>query len=128
MSVPRTRQSETQPRPSRARLGGSVLALILLPNGRQLRARIHQLSITGGVLHLTQPLDEGVVIEIAFHVGCATLRTRAQMMFPMWATQGCLQPFCFKDMAEEDRAALEKSLQSLVQSPPAAAAATSGSV
>lgn len=124
--MPRTHQSGAKPRPSRAKLGGSVLALVLLPNRRQLRVRMHQLSITGGVLHVTQPLDEGVLVEIAFHVGSATVRTQAQMMFPMWATQGCLQPFRFKDMAEEDRARLEKSLQSLVE-PPAAAASAANS-
>ncbi len=74
--MPRSQPSGLPPRPSRARLGGSVLALVLLPNGRQLRARMHQLSITGGVLHVTQPLDEGVVVEIAFHADSRSMVDR----------------------------------------------------
>lgn len=119
----RTRQSESERRATRAKLAGSVLALILLPNGRQLRGKMHQLSITGGVLQVAQPLDEAIVVELAFHVGSHTVRTRAEMLFPMWATQGWLQPFRFTSLADEDRGRLEKSLQSLVQATPAAAAA-----
>jgi hypothetical protein len=124
--VRRTRQNVLEPRAARTRLSGSVLALILLPNGRQLNARIHQLSITGGVLQIANPLDESIAVELAFHVGKNTVRTKVEMLFPMWATQGCLQPFRFVALSDEDRAKLDKSLQSLVQPPLAAAATNSG--
>ena len=39
-------------RPFRVKLRGSVLVLIRLPNKRQLRAALHQLSTTGGVINL----------------------------------------------------------------------------
>ena len=127
--MPRLRQPEPERRAARAKLAGSVLALVLLPNGRQLRAKMHQLSITGGVLQVGQPLDEAIVVELAFHVGSNTVRTKAEMLFPMWATQGWLQPFRFTGLADEDRGRLEKSLQSLVEpSPAAASAANSGSL
>ena len=122
--MPRPRQAGTEQRAARTKLGGSVLALVLLPNGRQLRAKMHQLSVTGSVLQVSQPLDEAIVVELAFHVGASTVRTKAEMLFPMWATQGWLQPFRFTGLAEEDRSRLEKSLQSLVKQAPAAAAAT----
>jgi len=93
------------------KLAGTVLALIRLQNGRQIRARLHQLSITGGLLHLENPLDEGIKVEMIFHVGSCTVRNKAVMMFPMWATQGCLQPFEFAALAEEDRRQLETDLQ-----------------
>jgi hypothetical protein len=93
------------------KLAGTVLALIRLQNGRQIRARLHQLSITGGLLHLENPLDEGIKVEMIFRVGSCTVRSKAVMMFPMWATQGCLQPFEFAVLAEEERRQLEIDLQ-----------------
>jgi len=127
--MPRSRPLGSEPRAARSKLGGSVLALILLQNGRQVRAKLHQLSVTGGLLHVAQPLDEAIVVEMAFHVKSNTVRTKAEMLFPMWATQGWLQPFRFVDLADEDRSKLEKALQSLVEKPAAATAATnSGSV
>src|SRR6266849_798510 len=98
-------------RAPRVRLAGTVLSLVRLENGRQTRGKLHQLSITGGLLHLEQPLDEGIKVEVIFHVGSSTVRSKAVMIFPMWATQGCLQPFEFADLAEEDRRKLETVLQ-----------------
>ena len=40
------------PRGSRVRLGGSILALVLLENGRQIRGRMNQLSVNGGLVSL----------------------------------------------------------------------------
>ena len=104
-------QSFSGKRAQRVKLAGTVLALIRLENGRQIRARLHQLSITGGLLHMENPLDEGIKVEVLFHVGSCTVRSKAVMIFPMWATQGCLQPFEFSDLGEEDRRKLETDLQ-----------------
>ena len=104
-------QSVCGKRASRIKLAGTVLALIRLENGRQIRSRLHQLSITGGLLHLEHPLDEGITVEIIFHVGSCTIRSNAVMIFPMGATQGCLQPFEFADLGEEHRRKLETDLQ-----------------
>jgi len=37
------------------------------------------------------------------------------MLFPMWATQGCLQPFRFLELSEASRAGLNLELDSLVR-------------
>ncbi len=122
-------------RAPRVKLAGTILALVRLENGRQIRARLHQLSFTGGLLHLDAPLDEGIKAEVMFHVGGSTIRNKAAMLFPMWATQGCLQPFEFTDLGENDRmklkADLEKFLPSINQDAPAleqASEAAAGSV
>jgi len=101
-------------RAPRVRLAGTVLALVKLENGRQLRAKLHQLSVSGGLANVDKPLDEGIKVEVIFHVGTSTVRSKARMMFPMWATQGCLQPFEFENLAEEERQQLQASLQSLL--------------
>jgi len=77
---------------------------------------LHQLSFTGGLLHLDKPMDEGVKVEVMFHIGDSTIRNRAVMLFPMWATQGCLQPFEFADLEEADRSKLESDLQKFLSS------------
>jgi len=111
------KKSELRPknRPIRVKLGGSVLALVRLQNRREVRASLHQISVTGGVLHLESPLDEKVSVDLIFHIGSATLRSKAEMLFPMWATKGWLQPFRFKDLGEANLQTLEAALQALVK-------------
>jgi hypothetical protein len=86
-----------------------------LPNRREVRGKVHQLSITGGLLNVDTPLDEKLKVELIFQLGEATIREKAEMLFPMWATQGWLQPFRFIDLAEENRKVLESSLLAFVQ-------------
>lgn len=105
-----------QDRPFRVKLRGSVLTLIRLPNQRQIRGKLHQLSISGGLVHLEKPLDEKLKVEFIFHLGNTTVRERAEIMFPMWATQGWLQPFRFVELPEATRSALETTLLSFIQS------------
>jgi hypothetical protein len=103
-------------RGSRVKLGGSVLALVLLENGRQIRCRMSQLSVNGGLLSLENPLDEAIRVTVLFHLGITSVRCRAQMLFPMWATQGCLQPFRFIELPEHSRVALNRELEALMRS------------
>ena len=103
-------------RPFRVKLRGSVLLLIRLPNRRELRAKLHQLSTNGGLMHLDKPLDEKLQVELVFHLGQTTIREKAQMMFPMWATHGWLQPFHFVQMPEVNKQDLHTTLLSFVQS------------
>ena len=114
-------QLQRQKRGARVRLGGSILALLQLQNRRQVRTRLNQLSANGGLLQLEKPLDEGIVVEVLFHVGSTTVRTQAEMLFPMWATKGCLQPFRFKDLDDATRGALEQDLIALLKASPASA-------
>jgi hypothetical protein len=101
-------------RPFRVKLRGSVLALLRLPNRRDVRSAIHQLSITGGVVHLEKPLDENLTVEMVFHLNGATIRGKVQLLFPMWATQGWMQPFRFLELSDESRENLNTGLKSLV--------------
>src|ERR1700683_5827767 len=99
--------TNARPRAPRVKLAGTVLSLVCLENGRQTRGRLHQLSITGGLLHLETPLDEGIKVEVLFHIRENTVRTKVRMLFPMWATKGYLQPFEFVDLGSEDLSSAE---------------------
>ena len=103
-------------RGTRVKLGGSILALVLLENGRQIRARMNQVSVNGGLLSLENPLDESIRVTVLFHLGFTSIRCRAHMLFPMWATQGCLQPFRFLELPDASRTRLNMELESRVRS------------
>ena len=109
-------------RAPRVKLAGTVLVLARLENGRQTRGKLHQLSITGGLLHLEKPLDEGIKVEVIFHVGNCTVRAKARMLFPMWATQGWMQPFRFVNLPEASKDMLDTSLKSFLGQAKGAAA------
>jgi hypothetical protein len=113
--MPSTGAMSKEHRSLRVKLGGSILVLVLLENGRQIRGRMNQLSVNGGLLSLEHPLDEAIRVTVLFHLGGTTIRCKARMMFPMWATQGCLQPFRFVDLPEQDRESLSRELDSLVR-------------
>lgn len=101
-------------RPFRVKLRGSVLVLLRLPNRRDVRAAIHQLSVTGGVVHLEKPLDEKLEVQVIFHLNGTAIREKAQMLFPMWATQGWMQPFRFMEISDAGREILDANLKSLI--------------
>lgn len=105
-------------RPFRVKLRGSVLTLVRLPNKRSVRGAFHQLSISGGVIHLEKPLDEKLEVELIFHLRETTIRGKAQMLFPMWATQGWMQPFRFVDLSEANRETLDANLKSFLGEAP----------
>jgi hypothetical protein len=117
-------EKKVSDRPFRVKLRGSVLVLVRLPNRRSVRAAFHQLSTTGGVIHLEKPLDEKLEVELIFHISETTIRGKAQMLFPMWATQGWMQPFRFVDLSDADRETLDTKLKSFLGE--AAKGATTG--
>jgi hypothetical protein len=101
-------------RPFRVKVRGSILALLRLPNRRMVRGKLHQISTTGGLLNVEKPLDEKLRLELIFHLGETTIRETVEMMFPMWATQGWLQPFRFIDVPEANRKVLDENLRALM--------------
>ena len=109
-------------RPFRVKLRGSVLVILRLPNRRQMRAAIHQLSTTGGLIHMEKPLDEKIEVETIFHIGEATIRGKALMLFPMWATQGWMQPFRFVELSDDCRKSLAANLKTFMGEPAPGAA------
>jgi hypothetical protein len=116
-------ENKVSDRPFRIKLRGSVLVLVRLPNKRLVRAAFHQLSISGGVIHLEKPLDEKLEVELIFHLRGATIRDKAQMLFPMWATQGWMQPFRFVELSHSSRESLDTNLKSFLSEAPRSAAA-----
>src|SRR5260221_12359852 len=72
------------PRGPRVKLGGSILALVLLENGRQVRGRMNQLSVNGGVVSAAQPLYEGIPVNDLFPLGSSSTPCLGDMLFSLW--------------------------------------------
>jgi hypothetical protein len=113
--------SEAAKRPVRVKLCGTILAMVRLESGRQMHARLHQISVSGGLLSMEKPLDEGISVEVIFHLCSTTIRSRARALFPLWATQGYLQPFEFQNLVEKDRTQLQADLDGMLQTAAATA-------
>ena len=63
---------------------------------------------------MEKPLDEKLEVELIFHLRESTIRSKAQMLFPMWATQGWMQPFRFVDLPDANRKVLDTNLKSFL--------------
>jgi hypothetical protein len=59
-----------QPNPAnrarRVKVGGSVVVAIRSDRAQPVRAKLHNLSATGGLLLLSKPLEQGDFVEVAF--------------------------------------------------------------
>jgi hypothetical protein len=73
-------EANDRPRARRVKLAGTVIAVIQLDSGQQVRAKVHQLSATGGVLQIPEPLNESVQVKLLFQLGRTAVRKRAEML------------------------------------------------
>jgi hypothetical protein len=107
--------SQTRPtRAPRVNLRGTVSVLVQLENLRRMPAKLHQLSITGGMLELAMYLDERAKVGLTIPVGSNTVRPKAEMLFPMRAAQSYLQPFRFTSLWSGEREILETEITALL--------------
>jgi hypothetical protein len=89
--------------------------VIRLENGRQLPARLRQLSITGGLLDLGVYLEERAWVDLTIYLSSGAVRATAEMMFPMRGGVGYLQPFRFTSLGEEELHALDLEVAGLLR-------------
>ena len=111
----RTPPSQPPIRAPRVNLRGIVSVVVLLENHRQLSAKMHQLSITGGLLEMAAYVDERSKIALAFHFGAKLLQARAETLFPMRGGMGYMQPFRFIAYAAGTRQTLEREIAGLIR-------------
>jgi hypothetical protein len=86
----------------------------LAPN-RRVQARLHELSVSGGLLHLEDELPEGTTLMLLFDTRDGLVKETAELLAPQWATKGCLQPFRFTDPADRSIRRLQQSVQYLLE-------------
>jgi hypothetical protein len=108
-------QSHPQRRAPRANLRETVPVTLQLENGRQLPAKLHQLSITGGLLELSVCLEERVWVGLTIPLGFSVVHLTAEMMFPMRGVTGYLQPFRITRIPSEELYKLDKEISELLK-------------
>src|SRR4029077_19426492 len=102
-------------RAPRVSLRGTISAVIRLENGRQLPAKLQQLSITGGLLDLASYLEERAWVDLTIYLSSGAVRATAEMMFPMRGGVGYLQPFRFTSLDEEELHAIDREVTGLLK-------------
>jgi hypothetical protein len=107
-----------QPNPSqrarRVRLPGSVLVSVRAERGKAVRAKLHELSTTGGLLVLSKALEQGVFVEVAFQTSHGLVSGMAEILSARRESKsGCLQAFRFVALEDEDHTRLRMTLESL---------------
>lgn len=107
-----------QPHPAnrqrRLKVGGSVVVAIRSEGAQVVRAKLHELSLTGGLLVLSKAFTEGDFVEVAFSTSKGTVHGMAEFLRPKnQSISGCLQPFKFVALEDEDQSRLQTALESL---------------
>jgi len=107
-----------QPNPAqrarRVRLPGSVVVEVRSKGSQPVRAKLHVLSVTGGLLVLSEALEQGDFVEVAFQTSHGAIRGMAELLPARSKSKsGCLQPFRFVALEDEDHTRLLTTLQSL---------------
>jgi hypothetical protein len=107
-------QPHPQNRAPRVQLNGAVLAAIQSDGGQRTRAKLQTISATGGVLEVLRAFEQGDFVEIAFQTRSGPVRGMAEMLIARRADQGCLQPFRFIALDDDDHQKLRMALDSMI--------------
>ena len=108
-------QMQRPTRAPRVSLRGRIGVTIQLENGRRRPAKLHLLSITGGLLEISNYLEERSNVRLGFPIGESIVQPKAEMLFPMWGANGYLQPFRFTQLWAEERRMLETEITELLK-------------
>ncbi len=83
----------------------------MLEDSQRAKGRLQTISVTGGLLRLAKPLEAGDFVEIVFQTQDGPVRGMAEMLNPMrQATDGCLQPFRFIALGDDDHSKLSMAV------------------
>jgi hypothetical protein len=105
-------QSNSAKRATRVKFGGSVLVSIRSEASGTVRAKLHVLSTTGGSFVLAKPLEQGDFVQVTFQTSQGAIRGMAEILQPSRkSASGCLQPFRFVALDDEDHARLRRTME-----------------
>ena len=92
-------QSRPPWRVPRAHLEGQNPAVLRFANGQTTGANLQVISVTGGLLSLSQPVVQGSQVKLIFLTGAGAVLGGAEMLRPVTSE---LQPFRFVSLAADD--------------------------
>ncbi len=100
--------TEAHSRPPRLQFANPTSAVLRFQSGRPIRGKLQVISVTGGLLHVSSPLDRGTRVQLMFLTDAGTVQGTAEMLPSL---SGTLQPFRFVVMEENH----EHRLRDLIQ-------------
>jgi hypothetical protein len=99
-------------RSPRVRLADITPAVLRLPDGRRSQGKLETISLTGGLLSMSNMLDRGSRIKLMFLTHTGPVLGAAEMLSPV-STTG--QPFRFVALEEGDQRRLRAVVQSFLE-------------
>ena len=109
--MPQLSQSAAHSRPPRMNLLRNTTAVLRFPSGQQVHGKLKVVSVTGGLLCLPGPLNQGFSVKLMFRTETGVVLGTAEMLMPISRT---MQPFRFVAIGEDDRCRLNEAVQSFV--------------
>jgi hypothetical protein len=95
-----------QPHPRRRALRLQIVkpvaAIVVQENGQYTNCKLQTISVTGGLLQMSQPLSQGDLVELAFQTNSSTVHGMAKMLGPVPQAGRLLQPFRFIALDDDD--------------------------
>jgi hypothetical protein len=93
----------SQWRVPRAHLEDKTPAVLRFPDGQRIGANLQVISLTGGLLSISQTVVKGSQFKVMFLTGAGSVLGAAEMLPPVADT---LQPFRFVSIAADDQSRL----------------------
>jgi hypothetical protein len=88
--------------------------LIKLNDGQKAKGKIQVISVTGGLLQLSNALSEGDFVEVAFQTTSGNVHGMAEMLNPVRSAPGSVfQPFRFVALGDDDHQTLRMVVESV---------------
>jgi|ERR1700756_4353534 hypothetical protein len=97
-------QSGSKIRPPRLYLESSTPAVLRFDNGERISGHLLVVSLTGGLLSLSNSVTDGSRVQVMFVTGAGSVLAGAVMLPPVGRT---LQPFRFVELTAKDKRRLE---------------------
>lgn len=102
-------QSHSQRRSPRLQLSTTIPTLIKGGDGQRAQGKLQSISVTGGLLQLTNSLEQGDLVEVAFEMRSEGVAGMAEMLDPIGrGPRGTLQPFRFLALGDDDHRVLRE--------------------
>lgn len=95
-------------------MGGAIAALVMMEDGERAKGKLQTISLTGGLLRMMRALEQGDFVEIAFQTQSGPVHGMAEMLGPMRASEGVLQPFRFVALGDDDHRNLTMIVDSVL--------------
>jgi hypothetical protein len=105
--MPYVPQNTARQRPARARFAETIPVVLRFSDGGRVSGRLQVVSVTGGLLCLPRPQNQGAIGKLMFLTQAGSVLAVAEMLCPLcWE----LQPFRFVSLFGDDQSRLQKAI------------------